>query len=112
MNVDKPRNTTNGCTHQLSARCVCPKPARDNGTSIRDIEPLRVLTLHPYQALARARLKIRAVAMIQRKSLSLFSETMPQVNDKATSARTRSTSGTSALWYSFRDRQFKDWPSR
>jgi len=39
MNVDKPRNTTNGCTHQLSALRVCPNPTRDNGTSIWDIGP-------------------------------------------------------------------------
>jgi hypothetical protein len=45
MNVDKPRNTTSGCTHQLSARCVCPKPTRDNGTSIWDIKPPHAIPL-------------------------------------------------------------------
>src|SRR5579863_4550056 len=39
MKADKPRNTKSGCTHQLSARRVCPKPERTNGTSICDIEP-------------------------------------------------------------------------
>src|SRR5271170_6916947 len=39
MNAERPRNTTTGCTHQLSTRRVSPKPVRVKGTSMSAIEP-------------------------------------------------------------------------
>src|SRR5579863_1545754 len=61
MNADNPRNTKSGCTHQLSARRVCPKRARTSGTSISDIEPpILFLQRLPRSACERpARLRCR-----------------------------------------------------
>src|SRR5690242_189317 len=53
MNVERPRNTTSGCTHQLSARRVWPNPERDNGTSMWAIE-------HPPPFDSNDRLKLSA----------------------------------------------------
>jgi hypothetical protein len=50
--------------------------------------------------------------MIQRNSLSLFRETCLNKpwSTNEPRARTPHATGTSALWSSFRDRQFEDWP--
>src|ERR1035438_9204018 len=115
MNAERTKNTTTGCTHQLSTRRVCPKPEGDNGTSTRAIKPPHCLDRSDHQPESTCRCittESEAENIIQVKSLLRFW--------RRADIRAGDTAGVvlhkicnieswPALWYSLRDCRFASW---